>query len=194
MVRMTVLTLALVCAVIAAAAEPACDVSTMREVWGYYFEPATGAVYSKACVKQPYTFENVKLFDFWLPSVPPKPLPPPVELSPFAFATAETAAAVAKIVAEIAPGSAPIVEERNPYPCPGGPEYFPIGAQDRVVICYTHPLRLIRVFPHLKNKVDGGKGYAISAGEAANTLMRNEQEGKRVILADIERGEAALKQ
>jgi hypothetical protein len=164
----------------------ACDLSGYREVFGYYFEPGTGYVYDAKCVRQSYTFENAVLFDFRMDNmVRPMPPAPAVQLSPYAFATAQTAREIVKVVEELAPGSQPFIEERNYWGCPGGAQYT--GA-DHLGICFSHPMRFVRVYPWLANPMDGGKGWPISAGQAANALMRNAQSGRRVIAEDLERG------
>lgn len=171
-------------------APAACDLSAYREVFGYYFDPGTGAVYDARCVAQAYTFENAVLFDFRMDNMMrPMPPAPPVQLSPYAFATAQTAQEMVKVVEQLAPGSQPFIEERNYWGCPGGPQYT--GA-DHIGICFTHPMRFVRVYPWYANPMDGGKGWPISAGQAANALMRNPQQARRTIADDIERGLGTL--
>ncbi len=173
-----------------ASASANCDLSGLREVFGYFFDARTGAVVDSRCVRQPYTFENAILFDFRLESMErPRPPAPPVILSPYAFATIETAREMLKLIEQLAPGSQPAIEERNFWGCPGGPSYT--GA-DHIGICFTHPMRFIRVYTSYANPLDGGRGWPISAGEAANALMRNPAGARKLISDDIERGLGAL--
>jgi hypothetical protein len=176
----------MVVAIVTARGQGTCDLSKFREVYGYYFDAGSGAMYNSRCELQPFTFENAMLFDFRLPEFGQvRRQEPPVRLSPIAFATMESTRQVLKVVEQIAPGSQPQIYEENLWACPGGPNY---AGWDHVVICYTHPMRFIRVYPSFNNPIDGGKGWPISAGQAANLLMRNPTGARRILQEDIERG------
>ena len=183
MLRLCVL---MVAAIVTARGQGTCDLAQYRELYGYYFEASSGAVYDARCQKQAFTFENAMLFDFRLPEFgrPPRK-EPPVLLSPYAFATIESARQVLKVVEQVAPGSQPVIYEENLWACPGGANYT---GWDHVGICYTHPMRFVRVYPSFNNPIDGGKGWPLSAGQAANLLMRNPSGARRILQEDIERG------
>lgn len=165
------------------AAQPSlCDPKTAEN--GFYLAP-TGDALDPNCTPTGFSFMKTALLSFGWSLDKTKT----IDLSNWLNATPESAKKAAKVIAQVAPDSAPVVIEWNYPNCFVG-SLWPTSS-----VCFTKPITLVVLWPTRSNPTGQWttKGYPLLAGLVCNLLMRNsDAEARRVLADELDRARNAL--